>query len=139
MTTFGHASGQYLNHLKTTLLPIGHPSSIPSPLPLSIAGIRCVSVASSLGITFSNTIQTAQAHMDWDVRLSLVRTAFSTISKLQLSTFGRASAGFGYGTSRVLYHAEHSLMPTSASAPITPPSPTLAMPPPLWPSCSPRL
>ena len=115
MAIFGAASGEHLNLPKCVIVPFGHPVSFPSPLPTSIAGIRCALHARTLGISFGNSVADGTAHMDWDTRISTVSSAFSTIAKLHLSTFGRAAACFGYGTSRILYHAEHSPMPPATA------------------------
>ena len=114
MATFARASGQHLNLSKTHILLVGDLAAL-GPLPTESGGLRVVPHATSLGVTFSNNTSEPNPLMDWEPRMTAVRQSFSKLAKLPLSIFGRAMAGFGYGTSRILYHAEHSAMPAAST------------------------
>ncbi|PRW05685.1 Transposon TX1 uncharacterized 149 kDa [Chlorella sorokiniana] len=86
MATFGDATGQRLNVEKTKVLPIG---AVPSDLPPTAHGLQVVSEATSLGVTFA-----------------------STPTQQQLPPAGRSAA---YGVSRLLYRAEFSGHPPTAT------------------------
>jgi hypothetical protein len=114
MGTFARASGQHLNLSKTHILLVGDLAAL-GPLPSESGGLRVVPHATSLGVTFSNDTSEPSPLMDWGPRMTAVCQSYSKLARLPLSTFGRAMAGWGYGTSRILYHAEHSAMPVAST------------------------
>ena len=115
--TFGLASGQYLNHNKSTLMPFGDLDKLPgySPNLKSACGIKVVRSQQSLGVTHFNSPPSDHdpvALHSWDDTISEVTAAYGRIIKADLSTFGRASAASSYGINKVLFRAEHSGIPT---------------------------
>ena len=118
MDVYAQASGQHLNLTKCELLPVGMPVQLPAPRGISgpsVAGIRVVTKASALGLTFSNTNSAAAcpADVDWPKAIAAVKSSYSKIARLHLSLFGRAFAASGYGISKLLYGAEFGGMPDS--------------------------
>lgn len=110
MQTFGDATGQRLNADKTVVLPIG---SVPDALPQAVGGLRIVSAASALGMTFSSGAVAPAA--DWGRLVGGVRQCYARLASLPaLSVFGRGFASAGYGISKVLYHAEFTGHPPPA-------------------------
>ena len=127
MHVFGLASGQRLNLPKCELLPVGDPTALasaPNSAAASVAGIKVVAAATSLGLTYSNALPAAAdqpgaagpAEVDWPQRVAGTDKCYSKIAKLHLSTFGRAFGASGYGVSKLLYHAEYSGMPPAVAA-----------------------
>lgn len=57
MSTFQKASGQRLNETKTELLPIG--ALGPDTLPMTVCGLKVVSVARGVGVSFDNNEEEA--------------------------------------------------------------------------------
>ena len=109
MHTFGDATGQRLNPDKTELLPIG---DVPAGLPATAHGLRVVSTAHSLGVTFGATADPAA---QWPVLLDGVRRCYTRLASLpRISVFGRGFASAAYGVSKVLYHAEFTGHPPVA-------------------------
>ncbi len=112
---------------------------------IMVCGLPLVAKATALGITFRATVDPAllpgghgapsesgpapassllrpddPTHAaDWPALLLGVRRAFSKITRLGMSVFGRAIAGSAYGLSRVLYHAEFGGLPASVSTEIS--------------------
>ena len=118
MDVYAQASGQHLNLSKCELLPVGMPVQLPAtqgPAGPAVAGIKVVTQASALGLTFSNASNAAAAvaEADWNSSISTIRNSYSKIAKLRLSVFGRAFAASGYGISKLLYSAEFEGMPGS--------------------------
>lgn len=112
MDTFAAASGQHLNKQKCQLLLYGW-DRLEDP-PDSIGGIKVVSKAKTLGVFFSEQHSNGEAReagVDWEELLSAVSNSYDKLSRLPMSMFGRASAGAGYGISKLLYHAEFAVMP----------------------------
>eukprot|EP00798_Chlamydomonas_sp_ICE-L_P027571 gene27571-biopygen11495 len=110
LTFFGQASGLYLNHLKSKLLPIGVPH--PLPLPVQILGFPVVAEATTLGVSFTNGSPTCPPMTpQWSERLAHVERCFSRLAKLPLSSFGRGFSSSSYGLSTLLYHAEFGGIP----------------------------
>lgn len=109
MQTFGEASGQRLHIHKTHLLPVGVPPS--APLPSEAGGLRVVSEATALGLTFH--AHTQPPTTNWNDRLAQVRNCFDRAHKLRLSALGRGMASAAYGVSRLLYAAEFLEPPSS--------------------------
>ena len=127
MHVFGLASGQRLNLPKCELLQVGDPSAIasaPNGTATSVAGIKVVAAATSLGLRYSNAVPAAAdqpgaagpAEVDWPQRVADKDRCYSKLAKLSLSTFGRAFAASGYGISKLLYHAEYAGMPPAVIA-----------------------
>mmetsp|Transcript_17521 Transcript_17521/g.44123 ORF Transcript_17521/g.44123 Transcript_17521/m.44123 type:complete len:862 (-) Transcript_17521:77-2662(-) len=107
LDTFGDASGQKLNVSKSQLLPVGH---IPGPPPSGeVCGMKIVTAAKTLGVTFSN--DPAGSTADWPDLLQQVHKCYGKVARMSLSMFGRAFAAAGYGISKMLYHAEFSPPP----------------------------
>ncbi|KAI3437676.1 hypothetical protein D9Q98_000126 [Chlorella vulgaris] len=101
MATFGAATGQRLNPAKTSLLPIG---DVPAGLPAVVHGLRVVSQATSLGVTFGAAADPAAR---WPALMDGVGCCFARIASLpRFSAFGRGFATAAYGVSKLLYHAE---------------------------------
>ncbi|KAL4852850.1 Transposon TX1 uncharacterized protein [Chlorella vulgaris] len=101
MATFGAAAGQRLNPAKTSLLPIG---DVPAGLPAVVHGLRVVSQATSLGVTFGAAADPAAR---WPALMDGVGCCFARIASLpRFSAFGRGFATAAYGVSKLLYHAE---------------------------------
>ncbi|KAI3432715.1 hypothetical protein D9Q98_004258 [Chlorella vulgaris] len=101
MDTFGAATGQRLNPAKTSLLPIG---DVPAGLPAVVHGLRVVSQATSLGVTFGAAADPAAR---WPALMDGVGCCFARIASLpRFSAFGRGFATAAYGVSKLLYHAE---------------------------------
>jgi CRISPR-associated Cas5-like protein len=120
MHTFALASGQYIHPEKSSLLYVGAPPQPDAPaIPASVEGIPIRPIASSLGITLANDPDSPTPDMDWPTRLSNVEKRFAKLAKGNLSTFGRAASGFGYGTCSIMYHAEYSCLPPDAINTIT--------------------
>ena len=114
MRTFQAAAGQELNPAKTKLLPIG--ASPPNTLlPSTIHGLKVVSSATALGITFHNGVQPPSA--DWPGLLAQVEECFTKLSRLRLSAFGRGFSSAAYGISTLLFHAEYAGFPPAAFQP----------------------
>eukprot|EP00798_Chlamydomonas_sp_ICE-L_P011813 gene11813-biopygen720 len=110
LTFFGQASGLYLNHLKSKLLPIGVPDLL--PLPVQILGLPVVAEATTLGVSFTNGSPTCPPMTpQWSERLAHVERCFSRLAKLPLSSFGRGFSSSSYGLSTLLYHAEFGGIP----------------------------
>jgi len=110
MQTFGDATGQHLHHGKTELLPIGN---VPAALPDSVHGLRVVSAATSLGMSFGSTAAPAAA---WPDLLEGVKGCYARLASLpRMSVFGRGFASAAYGVSKVLYHAEFTGLPPAAA------------------------
>jgi hypothetical protein len=106
MSTFGNATGQRMNPDKTELLPVG---DVPAGLPDSVHGLRVVSAATSLGMTFGAT---ADPTARWPDLLDGVKRCYTRLALLpRLSVFGRGFASAAYGVSKVLYHAEFTGQP----------------------------
>lgn len=101
MHTFGAATGQRLNPDKTELLPIG---TVPTGLPDTVHGMRVVSTARALGLTFGAAA--AEPSADWPAVMEGVEGCYARASSLPLSVFGRGFASAAYGVSKLLYHAE---------------------------------
>ncbi|KAL4433791.1 hypothetical protein ABPG75_000232, partial [Micractinium tetrahymenae] len=98
---FGNATGQRLNPSKTVLLPVG---AAPADLPAEVEGLRVVSAATSLGVTFGAA---AAPTTRWPELLDGVKACYSRIASIpKLSVFGRGFASAAYGISKLLYHAE---------------------------------
>ena len=116
MAVFGRASGQHLNLDKCQLLPVGVP--LPSPPPPTVAGIAVCTVATAMGIAFSNgpAPDTLQQPDVWAARLSTVEKCFTKLTKLHLSAFGRGFSSAAYGLSQVLYHAEFDGIPPDVAS-----------------------
>jgi hypothetical protein len=113
MATFGDATGQRLNVEKTKVLPIG---AVPSDLPPTAHGLQVVSEATSLGVTFASTPDPAAAATRWQEVLEGVEACYGRIASLRrLSIFGRGLASAAYGVSRLLYRAEFSGHPPTAT------------------------
>ncbi|KAI3427176.1 hypothetical protein D9Q98_007113 [Chlorella vulgaris] len=101
MDTFGAATGQRLNPAKTSLLPIG---DVPAGLPAVVHGLRVVSQATSLGVTFGAAADPAAR---WPALMDGVGCCFTRIASLpRFSAFGRGFATAAYGVSKLLYRAE---------------------------------
>jgi exonuclease III len=112
MDTFAAASGQHLNKQKCQLLLYGW-DRLEDP-PDSIGGIKVVSKAKTLGVFFSeqhSNGEAREASVDWEELLKAVSNSYDKLARLPMSMFGRASAGAGYGISKMLYHAEFAVMP----------------------------
>ncbi len=122
--------------------PFG-PTAAPA---MMVCGLPLVAKATALGITFHATVDPAllpgghgapivesgpapassllqpddpARAADWPALLLGVRRAFSKITRLGMSVFGRAIAGSAYGLSRVLYHAEFGGLPTPVATEIS--------------------
>lgn len=110
MQRFGAATGQRLNPDKTELLPIG---AVPAGPPAAVHGLRVVSAATSLGVTFGvDAAPTAR----WPALLDGVKSCYARLAAMpDLSVFGRGFASAAYGVSKVLYHAEFTGHPPPAS------------------------
>lgn len=109
MRVFGGASGQHLNPAKTELLPVG---SVPAGLPAEVEGLRVVSAATSLGVTFGAD---AAPTACWPDLLERVKACYARIASIpKLSVFGRGFATAAYGISKLLYHAEFAGHPPGA-------------------------
>ena len=109
MSTFAKASGQHLNLPKSSLIPLG---VVDLPLPASVCGLKVATEAVSLGVTFSNDCPAVSAPPGgWAPLQDKVAAAFGKVAKLPLSAFGRATAAFGYGVNKLLFHAEHNGLP----------------------------
>ena len=115
MGVFADASGQELNVSKSLLMPVGHVMPDAVPADGHVRGLRVVSSASTLGITFTNEGMqprgTKVDSADWDGLLARVERCFTKLARLPLSAFGRAFGAAGYGISKLLYHAEFATMP----------------------------
>lgn len=109
MRTFGDATGQHLNPAKTELLPVG---DVPAGLPDFCHGLRVVSAATCLGLTFDSA---AVPSADWPALLEGVKGCYARLARLpKLSVFGRGFASAAYGVSKMLYHAEFAGCPPPA-------------------------
>ena len=111
MAVFGRASGQLLNTAKCKLLPLGLNPGQPHGV---VSGIPVVSEADALGATFTNTTSPTSS-LNWAEDLEAVEHKFDKISRLQLSTFGRAQAAAAYGTSMLLSKLEHHDIPAEVA------------------------
>ena len=120
MAVFARASGQHLNIGKCQLLPIGR--HVPCcTLPSIVCSIPVVVAATTLGLSFTNSPPQeppSPPHLSdaWTARLATVQGAYTKLSKLSLSTFGRGFASAAYGISTLLYHAEFAGLPEAAAA-----------------------
>ena len=108
LETFGAASGQRVNPAKSKLLPLSVPADC---LPPSVAGVPVVSSATILGATVSSGAEAPADPASWAGLVEAVEAVFAKLSKLSLSIFGRAHAGASYGVSKLLFRAEHEVMP----------------------------
>ena len=109
MGTFGDASGQRLNPDKTVLLPIG----VPQPaLPPTVHGLRVVSTATALGLTFASA---GDPPPDWPTLVGGVERCYGRLACRAMSVFGRGFASAAYGMSKILYHAEFADLPPAAT------------------------
>jgi Reverse transcriptase (RNA-dependent DNA polymerase) len=106
MHVFQLASGQGLNHGKSSLLPIGpsHPDT-PPPATL-VAGIPVRHSAAALGFSFAAGLAPPSPADGWDALVQKVDSKITTLSRLPLSVFGRAVGASSYAVSKLLYHAE---------------------------------
>ena len=130
------------------LPPLASTSTLPNPafspsdrFPLALTrpslrrGMPLVDPATAMGIPFSNGEPPADVlSAAWADRLAGVEAAFTRVSRLGLSLFGRGFASAAYGVSRLLYFAEFLGHPPPAVASRLPPSPpallTVRGPPP---------
>ena len=120
MATFAAATGQHLHPAKSRLLPLGSiPPGVDAALPPPAArrGMPLVDTATAMGIPFSNGEPPADVlSAAWADRLAGVEAAFTRVSRLGLSLFGRGFASAAYGVSRLLYFAEFLGHPPPAVA-----------------------
>lgn len=114
MDTYSAATGQHINLSKSELLPVGdHPPVAAA----AIRGIRVVTEARTLGITFSNAAAPAAPEAAaaipalWEPALRRVHSVLGKVHRLYGSIFQRASAAAGYGLSQLLYMAEFLGLP----------------------------
>ena len=78
------------------------------PEGITLHGFSLVSEVTSLGLLL-RADGTVQA--DWPALMAKVKKAYTFISRLKLSRFGRAIASSSYGISKLLYAAEFAGMP----------------------------
>jgi hypothetical protein len=106
MHVFRRASGQGMNHGKSSLLPIGpsHPDTPPTPT--TVAAIPIKPCATALGFSFASGMTRPSPAIGWDTLLQRVDDKVTTLGRLPLSAFGRAVGASSYALSKLLYHAE---------------------------------
>ena len=107
MSKFAAATGQRLNLDKTHLLLVG---AIPEQLPTRVEGLRVVSQATILGLTFHQGTHAPPA--DWDKLMDRLKSIHTKLLESRLPLFGKYRAWSTFGLSKLLYHAEFIPMPT---------------------------
>ena len=91
------------------LLPIG----VPRPaLPPTVHGLRVVSTATALGLTFASV---GDPPPDWPTLVGGVERCYGRLACRGMSVFGRGFASAAYGMSKILYHAEFDDPPPTAT------------------------
>ena len=109
MAVFAAASNQHLQHRKVQALLLGAPQhrapGAPAA-PTQAHGLAVVTSATMLGIPVGATAAPAVAE-EWDKIFAGLWPAFDRIARARLSIFGRGFATAAYGTSTMLYRAEH--------------------------------
>jgi exonuclease III len=106
MLVFERASGQGLNHSKSSLLPIGPPHHNTPPALTLVAGIPVKQSANALGFSFACGMAPPTPADGWDTLVQRVTSKISMLARLPLSAFGRAVGVSSYAMSKLLYHAE---------------------------------
>jgi exonuclease III len=102
LETFAKASGQKLNVQKTAILPIGRPRETGA----SICGIQVVKEIKSLGILIKRWNGDPVSNVMKGI--SDFKKSLERIHRWKLSALGRGHATKVYGSSRLLYEAEHT-------------------------------
>jgi exonuclease III len=106
MHVFEQASGQALNHGKSSLLPIGPLHSDTPPPATLVDGIPVRQCAAALGFSFAAGLAPPTPADGWDALVQKVDSKITTLARLPLSVFGRAVGASSYAVSKLLYHAE---------------------------------
>ena len=140
MDVYREATGQGINLGKCEILPVGvtPPSGDPGGTGTRVHGMPVVATATALGMVFSNSDgmelpgapalgpppvpvpappgMPAPAHhpdADWPSLVSRARSAFTRVSRLGLSVFGRGFAAGSYCLSKLFYHMEFADTPAA--------------------------
>jgi hypothetical protein len=106
MQVFERASGQGLNHGKSSVLPIG-PAHADTPPPSTLVnGIPVKQCATALGFSFAAGMMPPTPADGWDTLVQRVEEKVYKLARLPLSPFGRAVGASSYAMSKLLFHAE---------------------------------
>lgn len=106
MDVFRRASGEALNIDKCAVLPIGPPRRAAPPAGSLIQGVPVKHIVTSHGFSFACHVGEARPTADWDCMLIRLHTKISTLAKMPLSMFGRATGAATYALSLIMYYAE---------------------------------
>ena len=110
MAVFAAASNQHLQRSKVKALLLGaaqHRAPGAPTAPGQAHGLAVVTSATVLGIPIGAS-ESSAINEGWDSAFARLWQAFNRIARARLSIFGRGFASAAYGTSALLYRAEHS-------------------------------